>query len=46
MPDGPVEIEELALEDGPVARRRAEVVDGMLAVELTYAPLYVLPVRR
>jgi hypothetical protein len=45
MPDGPVEIEELSLEDGPVKRRRAEVVDGMLAVELTHAPLYVLPAR-
>ncbi len=45
MPNGPVEIEELRLEDGPVKRRRAEVVDGMLDLELSHAPFYVLPAR-
>ena len=45
MPDGPVEIEELTLEDGPVRRRRAEVVDGLLEIELSHAPVYILPAR-
>jgi hypothetical protein len=48
MPDGPVEIEDLLLDEGPGRRRKAEVRDGLLEVELGCAPLYVLaaPTKR
>jgi hypothetical protein len=45
LPDGEVEVEEIALDDSPPKRRRLRVSEGLLALELTPAPLYVYPVR-
>jgi hypothetical protein len=42
MPDGLVELEDLLLDDGPARRRKAEVRDGLLELEVGCAPLYVL----
>lgn len=43
LPDGDVELEEVALTDGPVSRRRETVREGLLTLTLGPAPLYVLP---
>jgi hypothetical protein len=46
MPDGPVEVEPILLEDGAPKRRAAVVEDGLLELEIGCAPLYVLQARR
>jgi hypothetical protein len=45
LPDGEVDIEEIALEDGPPKRRRMRVAEGLLLLELSPAPVYVYPAR-
>lgn len=45
LPDGAVEIEEFALEDGLPRRSRALVRDNVLRVSLGTAPVYVVPSR-
>jgi hypothetical protein len=43
LPDGAVELEEFALEDGLPRRARALVRDNVLRLELGVAPVYVVP---
>ena len=45
LPPGDVDVEELALADGPPKRRRVKVVEGLLPLDLTSAPVYVFPAR-
>jgi hypothetical protein len=45
LPDGDVDVEEIALADGPPVRRRMKVSEGLLALELSPGPLYVYPAR-
>ena len=45
LPPGDVDVEEIALTDGAPKRRRVKVVEGLLALDITPAPLYVFPAR-